>query len=64
MDSDGLDDGEVFVGKGEPALVAVPVIDSPQRELETIRKQIKSMQAARKTRASVLNIRPAAGLGE
>ena len=28
--------------------------DSPQRELATIRQQIKSMQAARKTRASVL----------
>lgn len=50
-----LDDEEAFVGKGVPALVAVPVNDSPQRELETIRKQIKSMQTARKTRASVLH---------
>ena len=44
--------------KGEPPSaisMAVVVGSSPQRELATIRQQIKSMQAARKTRASVLH---------
>ena len=46
---------ELSASETKSTLQSGVVGDSPQRELATIRQQIKSMQAARKTRASVLH---------
>ena len=52
---------ELPASKTSSAVKRGVVGDSPQRELATIRQQIKSMQAARKTRATVLHGQTAHG---
>ena len=49
-DAEELGTGWKELSAGLPMVVAT---DSPQKELATIRQQIKSMQAARRTRASL-----------